>query len=235
MDTVILADLAGNRIRKHVGYSLFYTFFGPLYMLFNLRFEFILVLILYYWILPIPGLTELGNAIVNTGWDPRFISFLNGIFLFFRQGWTSFSTYFGLILFVILHISLSFKADNYILKHKIRKKKLSPYLEDDARKLIYYHIAPKDVLIYSDMAQKEHLHDQAEKIWEDNNLSYTMMLSKRELDKSKTMTEFNSLDEAKRATDLSLLKRGLITNEEFEKISKTSASSNKIKGKKAKK
>lgn len=123
---------------------------------------------------------------------------------------------------------LSFTTDNWLLKKKIAKKGWAPVSEDDARELIYIQAVKPNVLLAKEKAEKEHLHEQAEKIWEDNNLSYTMMLTRKQLGLDDTSSAsspapggLSSADlEARHNSNASLLARGVISKEEYEILEK---------------
>ena len=182
---VNLVDLASNKVQKRVGFSFAYFFLGPIYLLFRLRWESLILLIVYYFFLPIPGIPAFFNWLISIGVHPQIIYNLEGIMLFFKQDWNVFNNYLGLSILLIIHILIAFRADKWLLRKSIKKKKLSPEFESDARILIYYHIIPYDALLAKDAYTKRHLHEEAEKIWENQNIEYTTSISQSEINDAK--------------------------------------------------
>ena len=238
MTYVNLADVASNRFKKRVGFSFGYLVLGPIYALARLRYEGLIFLLIYYYMLPIPGLSELGELLSNK-FNNAFIDGLNSVLLFFRSGWDSFAPYLGIILVIILHVWISTWFDNYLLKKKIIKKKYYPISENDARILLYYKVVKPDVLLADEYYKKEHFQQEAAEIWEKKNLDFTTMFSNKDLKKnsktanrkklmrtntqditrpykSKTITNEQAVISSQHEENLRLLKSGLISKEEFE-------------------
>lgn len=182
---VNLIDLASNKVQKRVGFSYAYFFLGPLYLLIRLKWQGLLMILLYYFLLPIPGIPAFFRWMLSIGVDQQVIYNLEGIMLFFKQDWNSFNNYLGIFLFLIIHIYMSIRADKWLLKLSIKKKKLSPEYESDARVLIYYQIIPYNALLAKDAYTKRHLHEEAEKIWENQNIEYTTSFSQKEIQDAK--------------------------------------------------
>lgn len=182
---VNLVDLGSNKIKKRVGFSYGYFFLGPLYLLIRLRWECLLLAILYYFLLPIPGLRELFNWMLSIGISTQVIYNLEGLFLFFKQDWNSFNNFLGIILCSIVHIYMSIRTDKWLLKKSVKKKMLSPEFEADARVLIYHHVIPYNALLAKDAFTKRQLHEEAEKLWENQNIEYTTSISRIEIEKAK--------------------------------------------------
>jgi hypothetical protein len=182
---VNLIDLASNKVSKRVGFSYAYFFLGPLYLLFRLRWEALILIIAYYFLLPIPGLPSFFSWMISRGVDPQFVYNIEGFLLFFKQGWNAFNNYLGILIFAFIHICVSIKADNWLLKKSIKKKKLSPEYESDARVLIYYQVIPYNALLAKDAHTKRQLHEEAEKIWENQNIEYTTTISQKDIQDAK--------------------------------------------------
>lgn len=223
MKKVCLVDHGSNKVYKHAGFSFGYLFFGPLYLICRLRFEGLALLILYFWLLPLPGFPELVSYVTaSTGWDAPFYHGICDVVLFFHTSFAnSPNPYIGLLIFLLIHLLLSFKADNSILKRTIRKKKLAPFSEQDARTLIYYHVCHEDVLLAGDVARNEHLYDQAEKAWEDKNLTFTTMLNRADIMKAEEKIPEEKLTEAQRhKRNADLLEKGVINKEQYDILEK---------------
>jgi len=182
---VNLIDRGSNKIQKRVGFSFWYLFFGPLYLLIRLRWEALIFILLYYFLLPFPGLDIFLNYLLAQGVDSSFIYNIQGLALFFKCDWMCFNNYLGIFLFLLVHLSMSFRCDNWLLSKKLKKKDLFPVMETDARILIYYHVIPYNAMLGEDEIDKSDRHNQAEKIWEDKNIEYTRSVSQKEISDAK--------------------------------------------------
>lgn len=205
IDKVNLSDIASNKITKRVGFSFGYFFIGPLYLIVRLRIiEGILLLILYYFLLPIPGIEEFCNFMHQSNWNNVLVDILTSFLMFFRSGWDKLQPYICILFVILIHLFLSFNVDNFLLKKKIRKKNLHPLSELDARKLIYYRICKSDVKLYEDIISNDEFNKIAINNWNEKNMSYTMMINKNDIEKAKSTTK---LGKSKRiytsTTDLS--------------------------------
>lgn len=228
MKKVNLADRAGNKVVRRVGFSFGYLFLGPIYLLVRLRWEGLLLLIAYYYFLPIPGMDYLVNALNNTNMDPTFLKYLTDSLMYFRLGFDQPRVYFSIALVVIFHVFFSVICDNWILGKRIRRKGLAPVSEDDGRILIYAHSVKPDVLLAKEVSEKEHLFEQAERVWEDKNLSYTTMLSRSEMERiqdevSKPKNAKPDQDEKRKQRHIdnaTLLAKGAISREEYDILEK---------------
>ena len=178
---VNLVERESNKLQKRVGFSFWYFFLGPIYLLVRLRWEAFLFILLYYYLLPVPGLDLFIKYLLSRGVNPQFIYNIEGFALFFKHDWMSFNNYLGVILFAILHIAMSFRCDNWLLSKKIKKRELFPERETDARILIYYRVIPYNALLGKDAFDKSDRHNQVEKIWEDKNIEYTRSVSQKEI------------------------------------------------------
>lgn len=133
---------------------------------------------------------------------------------------------FTIVIAVCFRILFSFVCDNWLLGKRIRKKGLAPLSEDDGRMLIYVHAVKPDVLLAKEVNEREHLFEQAERVWEDKNLSYTTMLSRSEM--ARIQEEANrpskgdpKEDERKRHLDnAKLFQKGVISKEEYDILEK---------------
>ncbi len=185
IDHVVFSDIASNKITKRVGFSFGYLFFGPLYLIARLRFEGILLLILYYFLLPLPGIEEFCEFMKVSNWNEVLVNVLTSFLMFFRSGWDKLQPYICILFILLLHIYLSINVDNYLLKRVIKKKNLHPLTELDARKLIHYNIVGVNVKLYEDIISKDEFNKIVENNWKEKNMSYTMMINKEDIDKSK--------------------------------------------------
>lgn len=183
---VNLVDIANNIIEKKVGFSFYYLFLGPFYLLFRLRFEGLILLILYYFLLPIPGLVELSNYLVsNSFFNNDFLKWLNDFILFFRSGWDHLQPYVCIILILIIHLMFAMSIDNLLLKENIKKKNWFPYSEEDARLLIYYHVVDYKVRLFKEVKSHQEVIKNASDNWEEKNYSFTSFINKDDINKNK--------------------------------------------------
>ena len=150
---VTLANYDSNRIRKRVGFSWLYFFFGPFYLIARLHFEGILLAVIYYYLLPIPGMNYIAGWIGSWGISSQAAETVSQILLFFRSGWNHIEVYLGLILFLFIHLMMSYIGGSCVLRRTIKRKKLAPVTEDDARQLIKWHCVKADVLL-SDIPER---------------------------------------------------------------------------------
>lgn len=141
-------NLTDSKKRKHkypVGFSYGYFFLGPVYLLFRRRFlASILLLLLYYLFLPIPGLKELSDILNGPNW-------LKELFTLFS------SKYFiwcGILLISILHIVLSIVINKVILSKDIDKKFLLPSSDKDASILANYIRKYSDLPVHPSYVKK---------------------------------------------------------------------------------
>ncbi len=183
IDHVQFSDMGSNKITKRVGFSFGYLFLGPFYLIGRLRFEGLILLVIYYLMLPIPGIIEFCDYMASSNWNKDVVNVLTSILMFFRSGWDKLQPYICILMIVILHIYLSFKVDNFILRVEIKKKNYHPISETDARKLIYYGICKYDVKLYKDIVSSDQFNQMVENDWKNKNLNYTMMIDKNEINK----------------------------------------------------
>lgn len=183
---VNLSDIASNKFQKRVGFSYYYLCFGPFYLLFRLKISGFILLLVYYLLLPIPGIKELSDLISNQAWNSTLIDILTKSLDFFRAGWNQLSTYLGIILVIIIHIFYAYNADNWILKKKIKKYSWYPVSQQDARKLIYYHICKSDIKLANEVLSEDELKKMALANWEQKNITFTSMIPKSAIDSQKS-------------------------------------------------
>ena len=234
-DYVYLEDLALNKIKRRIGFSYFYFFFGPFYLIFKKFGLGLFLVFVYYFLLPIPGLVELAK-IINKSFDNSFTSDLLKIIEFIRPNYLNLSFYLLIILCFILHMFLSFKIDNFLLKIQFRKRRLAPISTQDLNKLLYYKACPISQKLASDVFINNDLQKRANKIWDEQNFELTEMFkpannSKKTTtlkkyntdtsDLSKPYKEIKKTDEIKllnkqHEDNLKLYKDKKITREEFE-------------------
>ncbi|MCI2068909.1 MAG: hypothetical protein LKJ88_04970 [Bacilli bacterium] len=222
MVKVFLADKAGNRLSKRVGFSWGFLTLGPIWLLAQLRWEGLLLFCFYCWLIPFPGMGRFMSWVKTWNLNEGFYNGLYSFAMYFRSGFNTFPPYLGIALVLAFQIAFAFRCDNWLLGKKIKRKGLSPVTEDDARALIYVHAVKPDVLLAKEKFEKEHLHEQAEKIWEDKNLSYTTMLSRQEMELSNgsSLNGATSEQQARHASNADLLARGIISKEQYEILEK---------------
>ena len=165
---VIVSDVLGNKKKKHVGFSWLYMFFGPFYLLCRGKvLSFLLLVIMYYYFLPIPGMQYLADLINKINFiQPNAFVYINKLLLLFRRPWSQPYNYIGIITVVLIHFAISFNCEGIMLKKYMRKKMLFPLTEEDARKLIYYKSAKFDVkLAPQNGVQTLYGYKSAEQLW----------------------------------------------------------------------
>lgn len=119
-------DLNKKKRKIYSGFSLGFFLLGPIYLLIRKRFIIgSLLCILYYWLLPFPGLDSLVSLLSISG------AFAN-IILYFRSGLPIFLG-IGIILFP--HIYFLMRIEAHIMKRTIDKIGLLPATSEDANKL----------------------------------------------------------------------------------------------------
>ena len=133
MKIVNLSNEKGQVKRKYVGYSFFFLFFGPFYLMTKLRFiSGILFLLLYYYLLPLPGMEMFVN-IITTNVSLNAANILSRILLFFR---TEYARFVGIGIVTLLQLFLSIFMEGLLLRKQIKKQNILPITEEDARLLI---------------------------------------------------------------------------------------------------
>ena len=133
MKIVNLSNEKGQVKRKYVGYSFFFLFFGPFYLMTKLRFiSGILLLLLYYYLLPLPGMEMFVN-IITTNVSLNAANILSRILLFFR---TEYARFVGIGIVTLLQLFLSIFMEGLLLRKQIKKQNILPITEEDARLLI---------------------------------------------------------------------------------------------------
>ena len=133
MKIVNLSNEKGQVNRKYVGYSFLFLFFGPFYLMSKLRFiSGILLLLLYYYLLPLPGMEMFVN-IITTNMSLSVTNILSRILLFFR---TEYARFAGIGIVILLQLFLSIFMEGLLLRKQIKKQNILPITEEDARLLI---------------------------------------------------------------------------------------------------
>lgn len=133
MKIVNLSNEKGQVKRKYVGYSFLFLFFGPFYLMSKLRFiSGILLLLLYYYLLPLPGMEMFVN-IITTNMSLSVTNILSRILLFFR---TEYARFAGIGIVILLQLFLSIFMEGLLLRKQIKKQNILPITEEDARLLI---------------------------------------------------------------------------------------------------
>ncbi len=137
MKIVNLADRQGTVKQKKIGFSFLFFIFGPFYLIAKARIIFAIFLFaIYYYFLPIRGMYRISNFILKT-LNIENATFIKDFLTFFRN---DNAKYIGIAIIIILHIIISIFIEAFLLRKQIKKKKLLPVTEDDARILISYHI-----------------------------------------------------------------------------------------------
>jgi len=133
MKIVNLSNEKGQVKRKYVGYSFFFLFFGPFYLMTKLRFiSGILLLLLYYYLLPLPGM-DLFINLITTNMSPNIADIIERVLFFFR---TEYARFVGIGIVILIQVFLSIFMEGLLLRKQIKKQKILPITEEDARLLI---------------------------------------------------------------------------------------------------
>ena len=136
MKIVNLSDTHGDIKQKQ----------GPLYLMVKLRFiSCLFLLIIYYYLLPIPGMEIIKNFILQ--FTPNsYQEIITRFLMFFRN---DYARYVGIIIVVFFQIFASFFMEGLLLRKSIKKRKYLPVNEDDARLLISIHACSRKVPLAS--------------------------------------------------------------------------------------
>lgn len=135
MGKVELADRLGNVKRRHIGFSFLYLFLGPLYLLYRLRFfSAIIIIILGYYLIPIPGMNNIVGWLNTFGIPQNVFSYISRTLLFFRKSLPY--QILGCVIFALVHLFLARYIEGFLLKRQLKRKKYLPVTENDARLLI---------------------------------------------------------------------------------------------------
>ena len=134
--------------------------------------SFLLLVIMYYYFLPIPGMQYLADLINKINFiQPNAFVYINKLLLLFRRPWSQPYNYIGIITVVLIHFAIAFNCEGIMLKKYMRKKMLFPLTEEDARKLIYYKSAKFDVkLAPQNGVQTLYGYKSAEQLWAEKNM-----------------------------------------------------------------
>jgi len=196
MKRVLLSNSSGDVKRRYVGFSFGFAFFGPLYLIFRLRIVFaIILLILYYYFLPIPGLDSLCMIVKELIGSNSVFDNIANVLLFFRGPITK---YIGISIVVIFQLSISFFLEGLLLRKLIKKKKYLPVTEDDARLLISVHAASRKVLLAGSSYERtiDDEHQYLRKIdvpYIIDNANTTQVEKYKENEKRKKIDELNDI------------------------------------------
>ena len=146
MRTVYLSDQKGNIKEKYVGYSFGFLFFGPFYLIAKIRFfSGIFLLLLYYYLLPLPGMSSLCDFIANS-LDTQSGEIVERFLMFFRG---EYSRYVGIGVVILFQLILSFFVEGYLMRRTVKRKKYLPVTEEDARLLISIHACNRKIPLAS--------------------------------------------------------------------------------------
>ena len=152
MKIVNLSDSRGEIKQKHVGFSFWFCFFGPFYLIAKLHiFSGILLLILYYYFLPIPGIYEI-NYFITQNLSEEYANIIGRLLVFFRN---DYARIFGIIIVLVFQFLTSFFIEGLILRRSIKRKKWLPVTEEDARLLISIHACSYKVPLASSRIKNE--------------------------------------------------------------------------------
>lgn len=216
---VALADRLGNVKKIRVGFSFFHLFTGPIYCLVHLKiFTLLFEAIAIFYLLPIPGMNFLTDILTKYNFMPeKMLYYVNKVLMLFRLNQGNYYFVFGILIFILLHFHISIVIRNHQCKRIMNKKQLLPLEEEDARKLIYYHIAKPDVSLAEAFdIRQSNTYKSAEENWYENNQNrikhnpsfqnrYTLPLTSDERYKTRVEQVENSY------------KLGLITKNEYER------------------
>lgn len=207
MKIVNLSDTHGDIKQKQVGFSFWFCFFGPLYLMVKLRFiSCLFLLIIYYYLLPIPGMEIIKNFILQFTPD-SYQEIITRFLMFFRN---DYARYVGIIIVVFFQIFASFFMEGLLLRKSIKKRKYLPVNEDDARLLISIHACSRKVPLASSRIKDN-----------TNNINYTKKETDvpyiiNDFDNSK-LASFRKSSMKKKIEDLNELYRlEQMTKEEYE-------------------
>lgn len=144
MKIVCLSSHEGKVKKRYVGYSFLFLIFGPFYLIARFRlFSGIFLLMIYYYLLPIPGMDFIYQIIVDLSFSTINESIYEFL-MFFRGDMTKF---IGIGVVILFQFIVAFFLEGPLLKRYIKRKKLLPVTEDDARLLIYVHAANRKILL----------------------------------------------------------------------------------------
>lgn len=152
MKIVNLSNRLGEIKQKHVGYSFLFCLFGPFYLFAKVRiFSGLFLLIIYYYLLPIPGIIEF-STFITKDLPSQYGDVIYRFLVFFRG---EYSQFVGIIIVIVFQLIASFFVEGLLLRRSIRKKKLLPVTEEDARLLISIHASNRKVPLASSLTEKE--------------------------------------------------------------------------------
>lgn len=152
MKIVNLSNRLGEIKQKHVGYSFLFCLFGPFYLFAKARiFSGLFLLIIYYYLLPIPGIFEF-STFITKNLPPEYGDIISRFLVFFRG---EYSQFVGIAIVIFFQIIVSFFVEGLLLRRSIRKKKFLPVTEDDARLLISIHACSRKVSLASSRNENE--------------------------------------------------------------------------------
>lgn len=207
MKIVHLADKKGNTKTKNIGFSWKFFFLGPFYLLVHLKiFSAILLFLLYFYLLPIPGMNLIGEFVLNN-FNENISDAVYMSLLLFR---TIPFIFIGIILSLGLHLYLSFNIEGVLIKRLLKNNKYLPITENDARLLISCGAVKHTIPLAGDKIFSVEEDNQLIK----NNIDVPYILND---DSNSEINRFRELEKNKRLTELNeLYKLGLMTREEFE-------------------
>ncbi len=179
MAQIQVSDRLNNVKEKKIGFSWRYLIFGPFYLLFRLRiFSFLILICLYYYFTPLPGMEYIVKTINYIPLPAEIINLATKLLMLFRR---KYYFVFGTAFIVILHLFFTFYVEGFMLKRILKRKELLPVTEADARMLIKYHVVNQNVKLAASFSIRNmNSYQIAEKSWYQQNQD---RLKKPKLDK----------------------------------------------------
>lgn len=169
MKRVQLADRLGNIQTKKVGFSILHLFFGPLHSIASgYIFTAIFELLIYFLLLPIPGMVFILSLIEQIPFvTPEIFVWIERVLMFFRSLPVAI---FGILIVLILHLLISSRIGCRKLRRYMKRKQVRPVEEKDARLLIRYRVCDINIgLADSFDIRGTTNYKSAEENWYENN------------------------------------------------------------------
>lgn len=214
MEKVQLCDRLGNITTKKIGFSWVYLVFGPLYSLIRgYILSSLLLLLLTYYLTPLPGMEYLTSLILNISFiDKGILEFICKVLLVFR---THHYYILGILLVLIFRIFNSFLFRSRLVSRFMKKKEYRPLEEKDARLLIKYHAANEKINLAEafDLRSTTSYKTAEENWYEDNQNRINSTPSETKRYATRTMGQTKVA--IKKEQIENLYKLGLISKEEY--------------------
>lgn len=209
MKIVNLGDRQGNVKQKLVGFSFKFLFLGPIYLFAKAHIiSGLLLIILYYYLLPIPGI-EYINSFICYFFPQQYHDIITRFVVFFRS---EYSKFVGIGLVIAIQFIISIFIEGLLLRKALKTKKLLPVTEEDARILISIHACNTKVELASSRIQNEKLENNY--LFKNRDKEFPYIIG--EVDNSKIST-FKRATERRKIDELNeIYSLGQITREEYE-------------------